>query len=1287
MIVYFADRKLNILGQASTRLPQGLMVTDDTKDEDVESGVAVFECEFAFARDTRAKVEACVKAGNYILRKHDDETEFYTIIDSEIDIKKQTAFVYAEDAGLDLLNEVVGPYEADQAYSIDHYVEKFAYDSGFEIGINEAEGLTRLLTWDGEDTVTARLASVAKQFDGCEISFSYDIKGLRITNKKINIYKKRGKDIGTTLRLNKEIDNIVIKETIVNVATALRSAGGTPDKSSEILEVSSDAGSPKILYGVSLETMSRTADSVQITADVEASLDSKDATFGKDYVLTASIYMGGEWHSTTIKEADKEWKGTTRHSKEYTFTVSGIPSAAVKFTDIKFKVARSDSKGGDVGILAEKACGTHIVTNYIKGGVNGDGLANRPMTLEGYEYDDGDFYVDGDTVKCRSAVQQWSRYINPTEKNLKAGHEGHIVRLFSFDTVSQEELCAQTIAQLKKLIDSEKNYEADILVLPKNTKVGDRVNIVDESGEFFLSTRLLQLKSSVVRQEQKATLGEFLIKESGISEKVEDLANKFAEEAEKNREEREEAEKKAEEAEEAAKDAADSADKAEQDASNASQSAQEAQDKAAEAEQAAKDAADAAAQAKADAATATESLTQAQESAREAAENAATAKENASKAEEYATDAISTANAAKTDAEKAVNDIASLGGRLDTVSNTMEAEYARKTDLTEAEASLRSEISQNAAEISTTVSKVQVIDETVNNAKEQAENAQAAANAAQAAADQAVANSGDAEKAAYEAQKAAHSAQAAADKANTAADEAQVAANEAKAKLSQAEVELEAAQQNLANVTADADATEEEIAEARAAVEKAQAAAAQARTDATQAQNDADKAKADAATAEQVAATAKAEADAAQAAAAQAKKEADEAIATANSLAKRVTEAETKIRQNSEQIELRATKTEVTETLGGYYTKEETNAAITTASNNINMTVDSKIDAVKVVGRNLLKFTKTLQISKTADSKASDGISKNSTVGKLEHTGEGARLTFGSNDQIAIFVPLAYDGCIANGEKVTLSFDYRGNITTPGTFRFIKRNSTSTADVDLTSIAPLVANETAWQHYVATFSSSVANTNTNYAIVLFYGNGSCSSNKWVEIKTGSLKLERGTKATEWTPATEDMASNADIDAVNSEIATVSEYVSSLDIKADGIAASVKEVETKAYDAISSVNGNIETLTQEVSAKMTSEAVELQIKSAMENGTSKVVTETGFTFDANGMTVEKSGSEMKTQITEDGMTVYQNNDAVLTANNQGVDAKNLHATTYLIVGGRSRFENFGENRTGCFWIGG
>ena len=404
MIVYFADRKMNILGQASTTLPKGLIIIDDVKDEDVDSGVSVFECEIGFDASTRAAVEACVEVGNYILRKHDKENEFYTIIDSEINTRKQVAYIYAEDAGLDLLNEVVGEYEADQAYPIDHYIEKFAYDSGFEIGINEAASLTRKLSWDGESTVTARLASVATQFDGCEISFSYDIERMRISKKKINIFKQRGKDIGTTLRLNQDIDNIVVKKTIVNVATALRCTGGTPE----------------------------------------------DENFDDD-------------------------------------------------------------------------------------------VEPVPITLRGYEYDDGDFYVDGDTLKCRSALKKWSRYVNPNEQNLKEGHEGHIVRIYSYDTLSQSELCAHAITELKKVIDAEVNYEADILYLPENTKIGDRVNIVDEAGELFLSTRLLQLKSSVVRQEQTATLGEFLIKKSGISEKVIALADKFSAEAAANRKALEEA--------------------------------------------------------------------------------------------------------------------------------------------------------------------------------------------------------------------------------------------------------------------------------------------------------------------------------------------------------------------------------------------------------------------------------------------------------------------------------------------------------------------------------------------------------------------------------------------------------------------------------------------------------------------------------------------------------------------------------------------------------------------------
>ena len=42
MIIYFADRAMNILGSASTGLPKGLMITNDKKTEEISEGVAIF---------------------------------------------------------------------------------------------------------------------------------------------------------------------------------------------------------------------------------------------------------------------------------------------------------------------------------------------------------------------------------------------------------------------------------------------------------------------------------------------------------------------------------------------------------------------------------------------------------------------------------------------------------------------------------------------------------------------------------------------------------------------------------------------------------------------------------------------------------------------------------------------------------------------------------------------------------------------------------------------------------------------------------------------------------------------------------------------------------------------------------------------------------------------------------------------------------------------------------------------------------------------------------------------
>lgn len=112
-----------------------------------------------------------------------------------------------------------------------------------------------------------------------------------------------------------------------------------------------------------------------------------------------------------------------------------------------------------------------------------------------------------------------------------------------------------------------------------------------------------------------------------------------------------------------------------------------------------------------------------------------------------------------------------------------------------------------------------------------------------------------------------------------------------------------------------------------------------------------------------------------------------------------------------------------------------------------------------------------------------------------------------------------------------------------------------------------------------------------------------------------------------------------------------------------------------------------TLSRLSAVEQTAEGIALRVRSVYDDGVTKVNTSAGYTFDENGMTVRKSGKEIKTQITEDGMTVYKNDRAVLTANSQGVEAVDLQASTYLSIAYKSRFEKYKSSRVGCFWIGG
>lgn len=153
---------------------------------------------------------------------------------------------------------------------------------------------------------------------------------------------------------------------------------------------------------------------------------------------------------------------------------------------------------------------------------------------------------------------------------------------------------------------------------------------------------------------------------------------------------------------------------------------------------------------------------------------------------------------------------------------------------------------------------------------------------------------------------------------------------------------------------------------------------------------------------------------------------------------------------------------------------------------------------------------------------------------------------------------------------------------------------------------------------------------------------------------------------------------AKIDKANKRIELVADNTSNLIIETSKISASVSEMST-------TMNG----LSKRVDMAVTPNDVEIQIQSTLASGAvNEITTTTGFTFNEEGLTISKSGAEMNTTVSEDGMVVYRGADPLLTANHEGVDAMNLHATTYLYVGAHSLFQDYdlgGNQRTGCFWI--
>lgn len=383
MILYFTDRSLNVIGKASTSLPKGHGIINDTKVEDIETMAVSLECDVLY-EDSSQEVESYTTPGNYVLRKCEkDKDILFQIIEAEKDDDAGTWHIYCEDVGLDLLDEVALKTNNAKNLTVTQAVNNTIISSGYEIGINKVTDNTTKLCEFSEQTRSERLKEIAELFE-VELDYRFTLSedGHTVNHKYIDIYKKRGSNNGVFLRKGRDIDNITITKSIENLATSLYAYGDADD-------------------------------------------------------------------------------------------------------------------------------------------------SRVPVTLDGYKYDDGDFVVaaqtfddrDGDgkadtgyCLQSRKALEKWGRSVNGTKR--------HITKLYNLNTVSQKALFEGTLKELKSVCEIAVNYECSITNTEKEVALGDTVNVVDEKSKLFLSARVLRIETSEVDRTKVLTLGDYLIKQSGISEQT-----------------------------------------------------------------------------------------------------------------------------------------------------------------------------------------------------------------------------------------------------------------------------------------------------------------------------------------------------------------------------------------------------------------------------------------------------------------------------------------------------------------------------------------------------------------------------------------------------------------------------------------------------------------------------------------------------------------------------------------------------------------------------------------------
>lgn len=272
-----------------------------------------------------------------------------------------------------ILIDYGGTYKAFPTLQADFYKETEVADDGVTAGTLTGNGDCGYVAFFNENKKIIQLGD-PDQVDGESYPKSQTL---------INQTFMGSTAWGTTAKNLWSVNNGNLMSNTVQVGSvqmALAEGSESEAESGTILNTKSTAGAPVINYKVSAKVSERKETSVKLDIAVTASLATATNYFGHGYILDASVYVGGAWHSVTLKKANERWEGQTGHTVNLPVTITGITNSQTSLTGIKFKVERADSYGS-AGKLAETNC------NNIPIGAVGQESTNYFLTPASYGTD------------------------------------------------------------------------------------------------------------------------------------------------------------------------------------------------------------------------------------------------------------------------------------------------------------------------------------------------------------------------------------------------------------------------------------------------------------------------------------------------------------------------------------------------------------------------------------------------------------------------------------------------------------------------------------------------------------------------------------------------------------------------------------------------------------------------------------------------------------------------------------------------------------------------------------